>query len=358
MFLGQMIYSAIAALKERNGSSKRAIAKYIEAVYSNLPPTHSALLTHHLKRLKNNGHLLMVKKSYKLPRSDSFSTTTSPPVAAATTHSIALSGSGRGRGRPPKSKPIPQPTTTAQPFSSQSTSIQGFTQASAQPTDVQAFIQPTNFQSIAQQTAQPYTQPMFVALGLVDDPNNLSSEKRRPGRPRKVVGAGLVQAGPSFVKRGRGRPIGSMGKPRFPKMSPGRPRKPKSVLTAMGPKRGRGRPYKAEPKTMIIPQYATNMAMVTVDPNSVVVVQQQPISRTRGRPRKAMVPNGGVLSGKRRGRPPKIAVVTKSNKRSRRPLGRPRKVLDVSIIFFFGSKHKVSPRKVIDVPYLFNFLCM
>ncbi|KAL0429537.1 UNVERIFIED_CONTAM: Histone H1 [Sesamum radiatum] len=57
----EMITAAIAALKERNGSSKRAIAKYIETHYANLPPTHSALLTHHLKRLKINGQVLMVK---------------------------------------------------------------------------------------------------------------------------------------------------------------------------------------------------------------------------------------------------------------------------------------------------------
>ncbi|GMY38415.1 Histone H1.2 [Fagus crenata] len=43
------------------------------------PPTHSALLTHHLKRLKNSGLLIMVKKSYKLPRFDaSFSLPTLP----------------------------------------------------------------------------------------------------------------------------------------------------------------------------------------------------------------------------------------------------------------------------------------
>ncbi|XP_039044710.1 HMG-Y-related protein A-like [Hibiscus syriacus] len=61
-----MICEAISGLKDANGSSKRAIAKYIESAHKDLPPTHSALLTHHLKRLKNNGILVMVKKSYKL----------------------------------------------------------------------------------------------------------------------------------------------------------------------------------------------------------------------------------------------------------------------------------------------------
>ncbi|KAK3224529.1 hypothetical protein Dsin_011554 [Dipteronia sinensis] len=63
----EMIYAAITALKEKGGSSKRAIEKHIKQTYSNLPPNHSALLTHHLHCLKNSGHLLMFKKSYKLP---------------------------------------------------------------------------------------------------------------------------------------------------------------------------------------------------------------------------------------------------------------------------------------------------
>ncbi|XP_031259532.1 histone H1-like [Pistacia vera] len=66
----EMISSAITALKEKDGSSMRAIAKYIEKVYVNsLPLNHPALLSHHLKRLKNIGQLVMVKKSYKLARS-------------------------------------------------------------------------------------------------------------------------------------------------------------------------------------------------------------------------------------------------------------------------------------------------
>ncbi|KAE9613852.1 putative High mobility group protein HMGA [Lupinus albus] len=64
----EMIYTAIGALKEKNGSSKRAICKYMEQVYKdNLPPNHDALLTKNLKSLKKNGHLVLVKKSYHLP---------------------------------------------------------------------------------------------------------------------------------------------------------------------------------------------------------------------------------------------------------------------------------------------------
>ncbi|KAJ4974671.1 hypothetical protein NE237_007845 [Protea cynaroides] len=47
--------------------SKRAIKKKIDATYSNLSVSHAALLSNHLKRLKNSGAVIMVKHSYKLP---------------------------------------------------------------------------------------------------------------------------------------------------------------------------------------------------------------------------------------------------------------------------------------------------
>lgn len=193
----QMIFAAITALKEKNGSSKRAIAKYIERVYSGLPPTHSALLAHHLKRLKTTGLLVMVKKSYKLPRSDAPSSAPLPGPGQV---------QGRGRGRPPKPKTTPN--------------------------------------------LEPNAQPVLVALGLVDEPNaQPASGKRGPGRPKK--GGPVGQAGPA--KRGRGRPPGAAGlKPRLTKRAP----KPKSVTAVMGPiglKRGRGRPPKVQLQTMVIP---------------------------------------------------------------------------------------------------------
>ncbi|XP_057951244.1 histone H1.2-like [Malania oleifera] len=194
----EMITAAIGALKERNGSSRRAIAKYIESTYPNLPPTHSALLTHHLKRLKNTGLLLMVKHSYKLPRSGP----SGPPVppapptapdddaAAAAPTSVAAHPSvpKRGPGRPPKPHP------------------------------------------------QLNINPTLVALGLVDEPPLL---KRRPGRPPNP-GTGSVGVQP---KRRPGRPpktgagaMGSVGRPR------GRPRKEGGPSVAAGQSRPRGRP--------------------------------------------------------------------------------------------------------------------
>ncbi|PRQ56553.1 putative High mobility group protein HMGA, plant [Rosa chinensis] len=92
----EMIHIAIAALNERDRSSRRAIAKYIEHVYSSLPPTHSALLTRHLKRLKNSGHLEMVKKSYKIPgppRSDP-----PPPPATDSPAPTSVASPGQPRG--------------------------------------------------------------------------------------------------------------------------------------------------------------------------------------------------------------------------------------------------------------------
>lgn len=294
-----MIYAAIEALKEKNGSSKRAIAKYIEQAYSDLPPTHSALLTHHLKRLKNNGHLVMVKKSYKLPRSDASSLAAASAAAGSSSSPTSgfPAGSPRGRGRPPKQKPILPAQPNLQP--------------GAQP--------------IAEQPNN--TQPVLVALGLVDEPNP-ALVKRSPGRPRKTVAVGVGQGGPVFGKRGRGRPPGSKVK-----KSPGRPRKPKSVSAVMGPKRGPGRPAKSEQKAMVIPYANTtsnvNVPVAALDPNGVsnAIVAVSP--RPRGRPKKGVVPVGvgvGILDGKRRGRPPKLTGVKKPGNRAGRPVGRPRKV--------------------------------
>lgn len=61
-----MIIKIIGALKDKNGSSKRAISKYIKLAHKRLSPNHNELLTQHLKLLKNSGQLVMVRKRYKL----------------------------------------------------------------------------------------------------------------------------------------------------------------------------------------------------------------------------------------------------------------------------------------------------
>lgn len=87
MLCSQMIFAAIAAPKSASGSSKEAISDYIQKNYPNLPPNHSALLTHHLRILKANGRVAVSKNSYRLPQPEGF---TAPK-----------------RGRPPKIKPVP-----------------------------------------------------------------------------------------------------------------------------------------------------------------------------------------------------------------------------------------------------------
>ncbi|XP_043694748.1 HMG-Y-related protein A-like [Telopea speciosissima] len=83
----EMIFAAIAALNDKNGSNKSAISKYIESQYGDLP-AHSDLLSLHLNKMKESGELILVKNNYMRPNPNA------PPK--------------RGRGRPPKPKaPLP-----------------------------------------------------------------------------------------------------------------------------------------------------------------------------------------------------------------------------------------------------------
>ncbi|XP_050227018.1 uncharacterized protein LOC126676779 [Mercurialis annua] len=303
-----MIYGAITALKERDGSSKRAIAKYIESVYTGLPETHSALLTHHLKQLKNNGYLVMVKNSYALPRSaetvtvNNSDTNISPaalpnlnpnpnpnPNPTAGVAGSPTVGSKRGRGRPPKPK-------STEPNN-----------APAAPVTVPVGL------SIS---------PSEAIISAVVSPQSQEGDKRRPGRPKKVspVGGG----GAPVAVRPRGRPPKSG--PFGVKRSPGRPRKLKSVASN-GVKRG----PKRLPKSVVVP-YANSVA-------AAAVVSPRP----RGRPKKgtggaapaAAAPaasgyvGAGVVQGKRPGRPPKAAVGAGVFSHKKRP-GRPKKNANVS----------------------------
>lgn len=77
-----MILAAVAALKPATGSSKKVISCFMKQNYSDLPRSHSALLTHHLKSLKGSGRIVMFKNSYRLP------------------------GHRRKRGRPAKGKAV------------------------------------------------------------------------------------------------------------------------------------------------------------------------------------------------------------------------------------------------------------
>ncbi|XP_058227611.1 histone H1-like [Rhododendron vialii] len=272
----EMITAAITALKERNGSSRQAIAKYIEKNYSSLPSNHSALLTHHLKRLKNNGHLLMVKHSYKLPRS--VPTLSDGDGGGNGNGNGPSSAPKRGRGRPPKPKVVGQ-------------------------------LQPHNNVVVGPDS-------VLVSLGLADPVARKgpgrppkAKKKRGPGRPPRpksfpvsVDGSGLVGAelgGPGVVKRGRGRPP-----------------KTKTMMGQSGPKmrsvgpRPRGRPKRDVP-------------------------MGKPPGRPRGRRPKNVVVGGdggalggvggGLLPSKQQGRPHRVGGIKKPRKLTGRPLGRPRK---------------------------------
>ncbi|KAI4299594.1 hypothetical protein L6164_033038 [Bauhinia variegata] len=92
----EMIMKALEALNDKNGSNKSAISKYIESSYGELPAGHSALLSHHLNRMKESGELMFWKNNY-MKRDPN-----APPR--------------RGRGRPPKPKvPLPPDTVLSPP---------------------------------------------------------------------------------------------------------------------------------------------------------------------------------------------------------------------------------------------------
>ncbi|KAF8095212.1 hypothetical protein N665_0339s0081 [Sinapis alba] len=268
----EMICSAISALNEADGSSKQAISRYIERFYTGIPPAHGALLTHHLRTLKNSGVLVMVKKSYKLaaytpptsvaaaglepPRSNFNNrvneTQQLPDLAAAS----APQTQKRGRGRPPKAKP------------------DGLLQTNGKPTLEQNQLQP---------------QPPI---------------KRPPGRPRKDGASPTVKAsvsgGEEIAKR-RGRPPSGR--------AAGRERKPAVVsapasvfpYVANGGVRRRGRPKR-------IDAGASSVAPPKADGGG-----EQVAKRGRGRPPKI----GGVI---RKAMKPKRGYF-----RTGRPVGRPRK---------------------------------
>ncbi|KAF8378604.1 hypothetical protein HHK36_029952 [Tetracentron sinense] len=91
----EMIFAAIAASNDSNGSDKSAISSYIESSYENLPADHSTLLSNHLNTMKESGDLTMVNNNYMRPNPEA------PPK--------------RGRGRPPKPKLPEAPGTVPGP---------------------------------------------------------------------------------------------------------------------------------------------------------------------------------------------------------------------------------------------------
>ncbi|KAJ4713512.1 HMG-Y-related protein A [Melia azedarach] len=238
----EMIYEAITALKEKGGSSKRAIAKYIEKAYANLPSTHSALLTHHLKRLKNSGFLVMVKKSYQLPRSDatfppndvvnnSTTTTTTTTVSAAhgpkagrkrgrprkstTGSALVVDKSKRGPGRPRKSEvPVqlgPKKRMPGRP---------------RKPKTVKG--RPVQVPVQSQDQLNPVTVSYVTTDANVHVPVPVPGGARPRGRPRKVG-----TSGDAGGKQQRGRPPKKLKNSTGSGRPVGRPKKEKSEAQAV-----------------------------------------------------------------------------------------------------------------------------
>ncbi|XP_022884930.1 uncharacterized protein LOC111401429 [Olea europaea var. sylvestris] len=340
----EMITAAIGALKERNGSSKRAIAKYIESQYSNLPPTHSALLTHHMKRLKNSGQVLMVKNSYKLPRSTSV-----PVTANGNGNSVsnpASVGPKRRPGRPPKyaQAAVPNVIPVFAPEAHLAMPVTNDVPIVVPGTKLNMAIGPGS---------------VYVSMGSVNgDASGAGDGKKRDrGRPPK-------QGGPNqgALKKGPGRPFKSLG------VSVERPRgRPKSDSSSAGVVTGmtaRGRPKKMVSATGVVkvtgrprgrpPKPRDVVAGVT--PPAAVGGIVAPVAVGMPTGATLVVGSGGVALAvrKRPGRPPKgggeakkplkqpTMRLKKLRKLSGKPLGRPKKDASYTVTQAPNSQQQVA----------------
>lgn len=333
-----MITAAITALKEKDGSSRQAIAKYIERVYSDLPPNHSALLTQHLKRLKNCGQLVMVKHSYQLPRS----LAQLPPEPAG--NAAPAPSPKKKPGRPPK----PKPDLDAQP-QFQPDSMGEFQLQFHQPAMPQ--FQPFVVQEV-QNSGGIEPESVFASLGLVDAPAgpppppaaSTPATKRRPGRPKRITSEDKGPANPLGVRR-PGRPpkggltavSGVVGRPR------GRPKR--SISTGTGNPRGRPKANAATIAKKLGRPRGRPAKNAQLGSGGELVVVPITDNDAAGAPL-AAASNGAVAMPKRRGRPPSKYAdallpapkprgrptrsnadgVKKPRRLSGKPLGRPRKV--------------------------------
>ncbi|MFS8006964.1 putative linker histone H1/H5, domain H15, AT hook, DNA-binding protein [Helianthus anomalus] len=311
----EMITAAITALKDKDGSSRQAISKYIEKEFAHLPPTHSTLLTHHLKRLKNLGQLVMVKHSYMLAsRSAEFvdfsgnvtdASFASGGFNSENSGSVSISGSKRKPGRPPKLKPVPGFGVHNQ--------VQNADVAAYQP-QFQEFGGSYGSGSEVQggTAAGSGSEPLFASLGLGDDgvavepvvvSENVNTNtplvvKRGRGRPPKSASASGGQAvlsGSEVQGQLAGTGSDGGGGVQGVEAALGRPgRKANGVRV----KRGRGRPKR-------------------IGFGAVTVPLSGNLLRPRGRPKRAVrqkvtAVNGGagesVLGSRRRGRPSRNAA--------------------------------------------------
>lgn len=331
------------------GSSKRAIAKYIDRVYTNLPPTHSALLTHHLKRLKNAGQLVMIKNSYQLPvvAAATAASATAVPLRSAPpqqqqpqpppqqqqyqpTDTISPTSKKRP-GRPPKPKPLAQPTTAAAspaPVNGPST---GKRPRGRPPRQQQQQQQPPVVSEVP--FVQPISQqPVYQAAAAAPPPpdlgiNNVKPVKRRPGRPAKKQQPFVQPAQPVYPAQFQPTNQGGLvvvpmngTLPGVPKKRPGRPPKANVAAVPGNPAGPPGAKRRGRPKR-----------------NALGPVAKPIGKKPRGRPPRqpgvapgGSVSGGSVAGGKRRGRPPKGTALSGApskpvRKYAGKPRGRPKK---------------------------------
>ncbi|TYI34274.1 hypothetical protein ES332_A04G190100v1 [Gossypium tomentosum] len=263
-----MIIEAIGALKEKNGSSKRAISKYIELAHKPYPPSHDELLTQDLKLLKSSGQLVMVRKSYKLAPSAG-SEVPVPDSATSNVPDDSLAPK-RGRGRPPKAKP----TVSA-------------TDSGSQLVDV----------PVAGEVKKSVGRPRKNApIGQLDARRGRGRPPKSGSRRPKTVRS-VVAGGANAVKRGRGRP-------------------PRAVDQV--------------PQQGFVPIQGQPVAVPYADADPAAPVAPS-LPRRRGRPNGTARATGTVVPGKRRGRPPKVGsniappLATMAKKTTGRPVGRPKK---------------------------------
>ncbi|KVI07811.1 AT hook, DNA-binding motif-containing protein [Cynara cardunculus var. scolymus] len=262
----EMITAAITALKDKDGSSRQAISKYIEKEYTNLPPTHSVLLTHHLKRLKNQGELMM-----------DFQTQTHLAPTGQDLHLHYGSGSDFQGNSGGGAEPL---------FASLGLGDDGVVVPSPPPTE-----------------------------------NTSVVAKRGRGRPPKVAGScGFDVAGPG------GDIAGSGGEIQARKTGSGRPvRKPKMMSVLMGTNGGRVKKGRGRPKRIDIGPVTVPLSGNVLRPRG---RPKRAVGRPSLRPAQNVAVNGGIsesgLPSRRSGRPSLSGGA--NNKLTGKPVGRPSKI--------------------------------
>ena len=111
--LWQMIKEAIAALKDRTGSSSVAIAKYIEEKHGkSLPANFKKMLSVQLRGSAAKGKLVKVKASYKLSDAAKKDSPKAKPVAAKKAAPKPAKGSAKPKKKDavkPKKKDAAKP---------------------------------------------------------------------------------------------------------------------------------------------------------------------------------------------------------------------------------------------------------